>query len=63
LLAKITGDPKYEENPLVVNYDVPVGISFNEFMIYFVLPIIVAITVVGLIYYYIYRKSARKIKQ
>jgi hypothetical protein len=32
-------------------------------MIYFVLPIIVAITVVGLIYYYIYRKSARKIKQ
>jgi hypothetical protein len=63
LLAKITVDPKYEDNPLVVNYDVPVGISFNEFTIYFVLPIIVAITVVGLIYYYIYRKSARKIKQ
>ncbi len=36
LQAKITGDPKYEENPLVVNYDVPVGISSNDFIIYFV---------------------------
>jgi hypothetical protein len=64
LQAKITGDPKYEENPLVVDYDVPVGISFNEFVIYFVLPIIVAITLVGLIYYYfVSRKSERKIKQ
>jgi hypothetical protein len=62
LQAKITGDPKYEENPLVVNYDFPVGISFNDFMIYFVLPFIVAITVGALIYYFATRRSAGKIK-
>jgi hypothetical protein len=63
LQAKI-GDPKYDENPIVINYDVSVGISFNEFMIYFVLPIIVAITIAGLIYYYFAsRKSAGRIKQ
>ena len=44
LQARIAGDPKYAENPLVVNYDVSVGISFSEFIIYFVLPIITAIT-------------------
>ena len=64
LQTRITGDPKYEDNPLVVNYDVPVGISLNEFMIYFVLPIIVvAITIGALIYYSVSRKSAGKIKQ
>jgi hypothetical protein len=56
LEARIAGDPKYEENPLVINFDVSVGISFNEFIIYFVLPIITAITVAGLIFYYIYKK-------
>jgi hypothetical protein len=63
LQAKITGDPKHEVNPLVVNYDVPVGISANDFMIYFVLPFIVAITAGALIYYFITRISAGKIKQ
>ena len=63
LQAKITGDPKYEENPLVVNYDVPVGISSNDFIIYFVLPFIVAITAGALIYYFATRRSAGKIKQ
>jgi len=63
LEARIAGDPKYEENPLVINFDVSVGISFNEFIIYFVLPIITAITVAGLIFYYISRKSAGKIRQ
>ena len=63
LQAKITGDPKYQVNPLVVNYDVPVGISANDFMIYFVLPFIVAITAGALIYYFITRRSAGKIKQ
>jgi hypothetical protein len=63
LQAKITGDPKYEEKPLVVNYDVPVGISSNDFMIYFVLPFIVAITAGALIYYFATRRSAGKIKQ
>jgi hypothetical protein len=63
LQARIAGDPKYEENPLVANYDVSVGISFNEFIIYFVLPIITAITAAGLIYYYASRKSAGRIKQ
>ena len=63
LQARIAGDPKYEENPLVVNYDVSVGISFSEFIIYFVLPIITAITAAGLIYYYASRKSAGRIKQ
>ena len=63
LQARIAGDPKYAENPLVVNYDVSVGISFNEFIIYFVLPIITAITAAGLIYYYASRKSAGRIKQ
>jgi hypothetical protein len=50
-------------NPLVVNYDVPVGISANDFMIYFVLPFIVAITAGALIYYFITRRPAGKIKQ
>jgi len=63
LEARIAGDPKYEEIPLVINFDVSVGISFNEFIIYFVLPIITAITVAGLMYYYISRKSAGKIRQ
>ena len=63
LQARIAGDPKYEVNPLVINFDVSVGISFNEFIIYFVLPIITAITVAGLIYYYLSRKSAGKIRQ
>ena len=63
LQARIAGDPKYEVNPLVINFDVPVGISFNEFIIYFVLPTITAITVAGLIYYYLSRKSAGKIRQ
>ena len=36
LEARIAGDPKYEENPLVINLDVSLGISFNEFIIYFV---------------------------
>jgi hypothetical protein len=63
LEARIAGDPKYEEIPLVINFDVTVGISFNEFIIYFVLPILTAITVAGLIYYYISRKSAGKIRQ
>ena len=63
LQAKIAGDPKYEEDPIVINYDVSVGISFNEFIIYFVLPIIVAITAAGLIYYLVSKKSAGKIKQ
>jgi hypothetical protein len=63
LQAKIAGDPKYEENPIVINYDVSVGISFNEFIIYFVSPIIVAITAAGLIYYIASRKSAGRIKQ
>jgi hypothetical protein len=63
LQAKITRDPKYQVNPLVVNYDVPVGISANDFMIYFVLPFIVAITAGALIYYFITRRSAGKIKQ
>jgi hypothetical protein len=63
LQARIAGDPKYEVNPLVISFDVSVGISFNEFIIYFVLPIITAITVAGLIYYYISRKSAGKIRQ
>jgi hypothetical protein len=64
LQAKIAGDPKYEDNALVVNYDVPGGISLNEFMIYFVLPIIVvAITAGALIYYFVSRKSVGKIKQ
>ena len=63
LQVKITGDPKYEENPLVVNYDVPVGISSNDFMIYFVLPSIIAITAGASIYYFATRRSAGKIKQ
>ena len=63
LQARIAGDPKYEVNPLVINFDVSVGISFNEFIIYFVLPTITAITVAGLIYYYLSRKSAGKIRQ
>ena len=63
LQARIAGDPKYEVNPLVINFDASVGISFNEFIIYFVLPIITAITVAGLIYYYLSRKSAGKIRQ
>jgi hypothetical protein len=63
LQARIAGDPKYEVNPLVIKFDVSVGISFNEFIIYFVLPIITAITVAGLIYYYLSRKSAGKIRQ
>ena len=63
LQARIAGDLKYEVNPLVINFDVSVGISFNEFIIYFVLPIITAITVAGLIYYYLSRKSAGKIRQ
>jgi hypothetical protein len=63
LQARIAGDPKYADNPLVVNYDVSVGISFNEFIIYVILPIMTAITAAGLIYYYASRKSAGRIKQ
>jgi hypothetical protein len=46
LQTRITGDEKYQANPLVVSFDIPVGnqlIPFDELMLFYVTPTAVAI--------------------
>jgi hypothetical protein len=51
LQTRITGDEKYQANPLVVSFDIPVGnqlIPFDELMLFYVTPTAVAITGIAL---------------
>ena len=46
LQTRITGDEKYQANPLVVNFDISVGnefIPFDELMLFYITPAAVAI--------------------
>jgi hypothetical protein len=46
LQTRITGDEKYQANPLIVSFDIPVGnqlIPFDELMLFYVTPTAVAI--------------------
>jgi hypothetical protein len=57
LQAKINGDPKYESQPIVANFDVNVGdaapttiSSFKELMLYYITPASIAV-LIGIIVY------------
>jgi hypothetical protein len=58
LQTRITGDEKYQANPLVVSFDIPVGnqlIPFDELMLFYVTPTAVAIT--GITLYMHFKKK------
>ena len=57
LQAKINGDPKYEPQPIIANFDVNVGdanpttiLSFKELMLYYITPASIAV-LIGIIVY------------
>jgi hypothetical protein len=55
--AKINGDPKYHDNPLVSNFDISVrkkaGMLFDELILYYVMPIAAAVAAITI---YIFSK-------
>ena len=58
LQTRITDDQKYQANPLVVSFDIPVGnqlIPFDELMLYYVTPTAVAIA--GIAVYLHFKKK------
>jgi hypothetical protein len=58
LQTRITGDEKYQANPLIVSFDIPVGnqlIPFDELMLFYVTPTAVAIT--GIAIYMHFKKK------
>jgi hypothetical protein len=58
LQTRITGDEKYQANPLLVSFDIPVGnqlIPFDELMLFYVTPTAVAIT--GIAIYMHFKKK------
>jgi hypothetical protein len=58
LQTRITGDEKYQANPLVVSFDIPVGnqlIPFDELMLFYVTPTAVAIA--GIAIYIHFKKK------
>jgi hypothetical protein len=58
LQTRITGDQKYQANPLVVSFDIPVGnqlIPFDELMLFYVTPTAVAIA--GIAIYLHFKKK------
>jgi hypothetical protein len=55
LKTRITGDEKYQANPLMVSFDLPVSnqlIPFDELMLYYVTPTAVAIAGVAIYMHY-----------
>lgn len=51
LQTRVTGDEKYQANPLVVSFDLPVGnqlVPFDELMLFYVTPTAVAISGVAI---------------
>jgi hypothetical protein len=58
LQTRITGDEKYQANPLVVSFDIPLGnqlIPFDELMLFYVTPTAVAIA--GIAIYLHFKKK------
>jgi len=63
LEAKINGDPKYQDNPLISNFEISVNdlrqmIPFSQLMLYYVTPSTAAVASVAV--YLISRKKANK---
>lgn len=63
LEAKINGDPKYQDNPLISNFEISVNdlrqmIPFSQLMLYYVTPSAAAVASVAV--YLISRKKANK---
>jgi hypothetical protein len=64
LEAKINGDPKYQDNPLISNFDISVNnlqqqiIPFSKLMLYYVTPS--TAVVAGIAVYLISKKKANK---
>ncbi len=63
LEAKINGDPKYQDNPLISNFEISVNdlrqmIPFSQLMLYYVTPSTAAVA--GVAVYLISRKKANK---
>jgi hypothetical protein len=64
LEAKLNGDPKYQDNPLVSNFDISVNnlqqqiIPFSKLMLYYVTPF--TAVVAGIAVYLISKKKANK---
>jgi hypothetical protein len=64
LQAKINGDPKYESQPIIANFDVnvdnpPISIPFGQLMLYYITPASIVI-VCGIVFYSQLRKKKEK---
>ena len=64
LQAKINGDPKYESQPIIANFDInigdaPISTPFRELMLYYITPASIVI-VCGIVFYSQLRKKKEK---